>query len=234
MRPDERLGIKAGIPTPPPESMPFMTLSSHRCDGRNVYKDGCACRPLGGDPDEQREKKLVAPGAKRYEIRLFRTRNPSVVAVGALGRASRDDESPAEVCYYVDYGPGSHLLTYSVKARDGDHVSTGIALYEYNPSGHFWYPVFEQRCGDSQFTCGPSALEEWRTAFVRGQQGRLDPCSSTRVMGVRWGGRRSTGSSDSYSDLTLEFSTKTYRFSPKFPPGSPLCKRKRRPDSPED
>src|SRR5437868_3847307 len=48
-------GWNENLPEAPPDNMPFMTLSSNRCKGRNVYKVGCSCRPLEGDLDSQVE-----------------------------------------------------------------------------------------------------------------------------------------------------------------------------------
>jgi hypothetical protein len=214
------------LPEAPPESMPFMQLASSRCAVENPKRDGCTCRPLDGAGDSQREDKPVAAGAKRYEIRLHRTRNPSTVALSGLGRAHRSPDSPSEVCYYVDMGPGDHALTYHVKAlSEGEGLTTGISVAEYNPGGGWWYPVFEQRCGGGGVGCGKDDLTQWRQSFVRGSGGMLDICGSTRVTKVRYQGMPSPANRDVYSDVTVQFVLRTYRFITKYPPRSNQCKR---------
>jgi hypothetical protein len=115
-------------------------------------------------------------------------------------------------------------LTYQVKAAGAEGISTGISLYEYHPKG-WWYPVFTQRCGGPSSGCDNPSLREWRHSFVAVNGGVLDRCGSTRVNGVRWGGRKSVTNPDAYEDLILQFSVKTYRFQPKRPPGSGCGRR---------
>jgi hypothetical protein len=224
-----RTGGKGGafgeLPEAPPESMPFMQLNSSRCDGRDAKRDGCACRPLG-ETEGQKEDKPIAAGGKRYEIRLYRTRHPSVVALSGLGRAARSPDAPSEVCYYVDMGPGDHALTYHVKAlSEAEGLSTGIGVYEYNPTGGWWYPVFDQRCGGGGRGCGKEEFTEWRGSFVKAKAGQLDICASTRVTRVRWQGMPSLSNRDVYQDVTVQFVLRTYRYPTRHPPGSDKCKR---------
>ena len=205
---------------PPASYPPKITMaaaSSARCSGAT-----CRCRSLTGDaPQEEAD---IAPGKKRFELRLPRSTSAIWVDITGVGTFYKAPKSVPPACYYVDLAPGQYRLTIHSENRDPQvGLQTGLTVYEYGPKeGPHWYRSLHFVCGGLN-KCSPEDLKQWVGFQRRLPRGVLDPCGSVMIRGATFGGTR-LPDSDVYDQLTVRMVVKVYSFETYRPPGSPKCK----------
>jgi hypothetical protein len=195
-----------------------LVTASARCRGGS-----CECRTL--DSDEGQAEEGIPSGQKRFEFRLPRTTSAVWVTVEGKGVFYKPPEDVQPACFYLDLGPGEHKVAVHSERRDVEvGLQTGLAVSEYGPkvSAH-WYRSLDFVCGGGN-KCTKEAMESWVVAQRQLPRGILDPCGSTLIRGVTFGGAREERLLPEYVDLDLRFSMKVYGFETRRSPGSPECR----------
>jgi len=196
-----------------------MALKGTRCSSAT----SCTCRPLDSDDDQAEED--IPPGHKRFEFRLPRTTSAIWVEVEGKGVFYKPPQRVPPQCFYVDLTPGGHRVTVHSEVGDQEvGLQTGLAINEYGAKvGHSWYRSFDFVCGGLN-KCTKAGIQAWRGFQAKLPRGVLDPCGSTMIQGVSFGGTRAQHLDTEYTDLTLKLTVKVYEFEPYRSPGSPECK----------
>lgn len=192
-------------------------LSGSRCAGGE-----CRCRVHGDD----RETDPPAEGQKRFEIRLDSTAGSVTLSSPTLGRFTQT--APEEKCFYVDV-PGGSNHQIVVEAREpskGAGLDTRVQIAEYGPRGPYWYDVFEVGCGRDESRCTRLRAAEWGQSWLaHRKRGRLEPCGSAVITGLKWDTSGGLHDRDGgfLRDLRVEFGFQVKAFETQFAPGSTEC-----------
>ena len=204
-----------GTSSPPGPSYPARsTIELARtaaCEGGR-----CSCSRGEQEPPE--------PGNKRFEFRLPRSTSAIWVEVQGKGVYYKAPEQLGPSCFYVDLPPGQHRLAIHAKGGDPEvGLQAGLTVHEYGAKAGYWYRVLHFVCGGLN-RCTSDDLRTW-AGFQRGlPRGVLDPCGSTMVRGVSFGGTKPERKRSEYEDVTVRAVLKAYQFEPEHPPRSPTCK----------
>lgn len=194
-----------------------------RLAGARCADGACRCRVPGTDDAE------VAPpeaGMKRYEIRLAADHGSAAVASPAFGRLAAATET--DTCYYVDLLAGaSHDVAFAVRAaRSRGGFGARFRVAEYGVKQAVWYDIFAVVCGGAADGCRRESVDAWAKGLqAQRRRGRLDPCGSTVVTGLRWDTTGGEHDRDGgyYRDLTVGFALDVKKFTPQLAPGDPTC-----------
>jgi hypothetical protein len=194
-------------------------LAGARCQGQ---VGSCRCRALG----EEQETDPPAEGQKRFEVRLAADGGSAVLDASGIGRF--ETGGGGDSCFYVDV-PSGRKTDVSFVAR-AYKVENGVAprfqLSEYGPKGPWWYEIMAVDCAGPQGRCDRQGIDAWTTRTVtQRRRGRLDPCGSAVVSGLKW--ETGTGQHERdgglYADLTVRFALEVKKFATQFAPGSTEC-----------
>jgi hypothetical protein len=192
------------------------TLAGSRCQGAR-----CACRTRG---DNSAEIPAPAEGSKRFEIRLSAVGGTITLDAPTIGHFDAGDR---EACFYVDVVPGStHQVTvFAKEARSEGGVGPSMDLIEYGPKGPYWYPIVDVRCDGPGGHCTREAADAWAATVRTRKRGRLDPCGSTVITGLKWdtSGGAANREGGVFRDLTVTFAMEVKKFATQFAPGSTEC-----------
>jgi hypothetical protein len=197
--------------TPPP-----MALAGARCsDGH------CSCR---GSEDEP-EKTPPAPGQKRLELRLTADGGQATLESPTVGRVAV--AGPREACFYLDVPAGStQSFTFSAVAdRPERGVGPRLTVAEYGPKGPYWYKTLAVTCAGANARCDREGAEAWGRGLSTRKRGRIDPCGSMVVTGLKWDTSGSEAGRDGgfFRDFVVRFELEAKKFPTQFAPGSTEC-----------
>lgn len=218
------LWLAGGCATAPPFSPhypPRTTLTLAASPGCAGHR--CRCRPLEG---EQLAEENIAPGTKRFELRLPRSTSDIWVEVEGRGVLFKPGALADPACAYVDLAPGKHRVVVRAENRDAEvGLQAGLTVSEYGTAaGPGWYRSFHLACGHAASRCTRAELSSWRAFQARLPRGVLDPCGSVMVKNVAFGGRRAERLDREYQDMTVRFTLQVYEFAPHHPPASERCR----------
>lgn len=197
--------------TPPP-----MTLAGARCSGGH-----CSCRGTDDEP----EKTPPADGQKRLELRLAVDGGQATLASPTLGQVTAS--GPQDACFYVDVPAGStHSFTFTaVPSRPDRGMGPRLTITEYGPKGPHWYKTLAVTCAGANARCDRDGADAWGRGLSTRKRGRLDPCGSMVVTGLKWDTSGSVAGRDGgfFRDFMVTFDMEAKKFAPQFAPGSTEC-----------
>jgi len=193
--------------------------------GKRCTEGACRCR----DPRDPVENPPPPAGKKRVEIRMSAANGQ--IALDSPSAGHFDHSGPDEVCFYVDLEVGliHDFHMDSREVREGGGVTPHLHIAEYGPAGSHWYDVVDVACGAGVRGCDLPLARDWGQSWVANRKrGRLDPCGSMVVSGLKWG---TSGGDDAEKggllrDFESTFSLDVKRFATQFPPGSAECQFK--------
>jgi hypothetical protein len=200
------------------ERGPQPTLTSSHC------KDGvCECRALG---DDRKEEPAPAAGKKRIEIRMSVYHGKITLDSPTIGHFEHQDEQ--ESCFYVDLDVNTQVDFHlaSKEAREGRGVTPSVHISEYGGFGHYWYDIVDVSCGIGERSCDPGLARAWAQGWLDNRKrGRLDPCGSLVVVGLKWttSGGQAEANGWALRDFNADFGLQVKKFATEFPPHSPEC-----------
>ena len=202
------------------ERGPVATLAGKRCADA-----ACRCRG-SGDPAENPSPPA---GQKRIEIRMSAANGQ--VSLDSPSAGHFEHAGPQEACFYVDLAVSLihdfHLD--SREAREGVGVTPHVHIAEYGPAGPYWYDLVDIACGAGVRSCDLTLAREWGQNWVASRKrGRLEPCGSIVVRGLKWS---TSGGDDAQKggflrDFESTFSLEVKKFATQFPPGAAECQFK--------
>jgi hypothetical protein len=196
---------------------PSATLAGARCQA-----GACHCRAPGDDA----EAVPPAEGYKRFEIRMLVAGGQVMLDSPTLGRFAHDGVQ--EKCFYVDVPAGSSHEAI-VEAREADRgrgMAPQVRIAEYGPKGPFWYDVLAVACGTGDTRCTRDGMAAWGQRWLaHRKRGRLDPCGSAVVSGLKWdtSGAQADRDGGALRDVRVQFVLQVKRFATQFAPGSTEC-----------
>ncbi len=173
-----------------------------------------------------------AAGKKRIEIRLQAGRGSLALTSPTLGHfepaPATGEGGQEETCYYLDVDVNQRydfdLASHESEAGSG--VMPSLHIREYGPSGGYWYDILEVSCGVGNRGCNPELARAWQQSWVeRRKRGRLDPCGSLVVVGLKWSTSGGQAEADGWllRDFKADFGLEVKKFATQFPPGAPQC-----------
>jgi hypothetical protein len=191
-------------------------LGGARCHGAV-----CACRGGGQDAEDPPPDE----GHKRFEIRLGAGGGPATFTSPTLGELW---SGPGEACFYVDVVPGTtHEVTFLARERRPEEgVSPELQIAEYGPKGPWWYDVLLVKCDAGPGGhCNRDAADAWSAEVKTRKRGRVDPCGSAVVKGLKWDTTGGTGVREAglFADFKVTFTMEVKKFPTRFAPGSTEC-----------
>ncbi len=136
-----------------------------------------------------------------------------------------------EACFYVDL-PVSKIYDFRLEAREserGQGVAPVVHISEYGPKGPFWYAIVDITCMAGERRCDPELARSWGDGWVaKRKRGRLDPCGSIVVTGLRWdtSGGEAAMNGGLLRDFRSQFSLEVKKFATEFPPDAAQCQFK--------
>jgi hypothetical protein len=199
----------------PNEAGAQANLAGGRCHGAV-----CTCRGAG----DQAESPPPEEGHKRFEIRLGAGGGPATLTSPTLGDFS---SGPGEECFYVDVVPGTtHEVTFLARERRPEEgVSPSLEIAEYGPKGPWWYEVLAVKCDGPGGHCNRDAADAWSAELKTRKRGRIDPCGSSVVKGLKWDTTGGTGVRELglFADFKVTFTMEVKKFPTQFAPGSTEC-----------
>jgi len=196
---------------------PVPTLVGKRCTDAT-----CRCR----SPQDGAEDPAPGPGKKRIEIRLSATNGRVALDSPSVGHFQQD--GPQQACYYVDLDSDA-IHEFHLDSREdtpGGGVVPYLHISEYGPSGPYWYEIVEIACGQGARSCDLELAREWADGWLaKRKRGRLDPCGSMVVSGLRW---TTSGGEEAHKggllrDFEASFSLDVKKYATQFPPGASEC-----------
>lgn len=215
--PEPTAGAQALV-APDVASSTTATLSGARCQGPS-----CTCRTPGHDDAEDPKP---AAGFKRFEIRIAANGGKASLAFADSGTLVGAGDH--DTCYYVDL-PAGRAQDATFVAREsnrGSGVGPRLHIAEYGPAGDHWYDIFSVSCRNGQDRCDRQAVDAWAGHLKQQRKrGRLDPCGSSVIAGLRWQTHDSQSLRDGglYRDLVVAFNMDVKKFATQFAPGSTEC-----------
>ena len=138
-----------------------------------------------------------------------------------------DQSGMQETCYYVDLRPGEY--PFRLDAREltlGSGLVPVVKIREYGPAGPYWYEIIEVSCGMGEAHCTLTAAQEAGQHWMeRRKRGRLDPCGSIMVNGLRWdtSGGKAVQDGGFLQDFRAEFTLDVKAYPTRHAPGSAAC-----------
>ena len=193
-----------------------MPLASARCTGGH-----CTCRTTDDEP----EKTPPPEGQKRLELRLSADGGEAILDAPGLGRVTTTGAQ--EACYYVDVAAGSTQgFTFTVVADKADRgVAPHLTVTEYGPAGPYWYKTLAVTCAGADARCDRNGADAWGRGLATRKRGRLDPCGSMVVTGLKWetSGSEADRNGGFFRDFIVRFDVEAKKFATKFAPGSTEC-----------
>jgi len=208
------LGSKRAVEV---ERGPEPVLASGHCTG-----GACVCR----GPGEKKESPEPGPGKKRIEIRMAGYHGSLTLDSPTVGHF--EHKGNEEACYYVDLDIDT-LYTFHVASKEekeGRGVTPSVHISEYGVFGHYWYDVVDVTCGIGERACDPGLAREWGQGWMeKRKRGRLDPCGSLVVVGLKWGtsGGQAEANGWALRDFNADFGLEVKKFPTEFPPNSREC-----------
>jgi len=199
------------------EAAPAPVLAGGRCSGGT-----CTCRGAR----DLAENPPPPPGKKRIEIRMsaaFGKVSLDSPTVGHFTGAGRE-----ESCYYVDVQV-SQIYDFHLDSREdsmGGGVGPEVVLREYGPAGPYWYDIVKIKCGIGDRTCDLDLARAFGSDWLdQRKRGRLDPCGSMVVKGLRWNtsGGQSSQNGGALRDFFADFALEVKKFQTEFRPGDSHC-----------
>jgi hypothetical protein len=200
------------------ERGPQPVLASSHCSGGT-----CVCRGLG---DDRKEEPAPAAGKKRIEIRMSVYHGSLTLDSPTVGHFEHG--SMEEACYYVDLDINT-LYTFhlaSKEAQEGRGVTPSVHISEYSVFGHYWYDIVDVTCGIGERSCDPGLARAWAQGWMdKRKRGRLDPCGSLVVVGLKWGtsGGQAEANGWALRDFNADFGLEVKKFATEFPPNAREC-----------
>jgi hypothetical protein len=193
-------------------------LGGARCHGAV-----CTCRSRGSGDDK--ETQPPDEGHKRFEIRLGAAGGAATLSSPTLGELAA---GPDESCFYVDVVPGTtHEVSFVAKERRPEEgVSPELEIAEFGPKGPWWYDVLVVKCdGGPGGHCNRDAADAWSAELKTRKRGRIDPCGSAVVKGLKWDTTGGTGYRELglFADFKVTFTLEVKKFPTQFQPGSTEC-----------
>lgn len=194
-------------------------LAGARCKGP---EPGCRCRVAGDDA----EVDPPAEGMKRFELRLAAAGGEAVLESPVLGRFAASGDT--ERCFYIDVVPGStNTFVFTARAlRPESGMAPTFSMTEYGAAGPWWYHVIAVDCVGAQGRCDRAGADRWAARNLQQRKrGRLDPCGSSVVHGLKWDttGGQHERDGGLYRDFTVRFDLEVKKFTTRFAPGSTEC-----------
>jgi len=191
--------------------------------GARCHDAVCTCRARGAGDD--RETQPPEEGHKRFEIRLGAGGGPATFSSPTLGELAA---GPSETCFYVDVVPGTtHEVTFLAKERKHEEgVTPELEIAEYGPKGPWWYDVLLVKCDSGPGGhCNRDAADAWSAEAKTRKRGRVDPCGSAVVKGLKWDTTGGTGYREAglFADFKVSFTLEVKKFPTQFQPGSTEC-----------
>lgn len=200
------------------ERGPQPVLASSHCRAGT-----CVCRTLG---DEKREDPAPAPGKKRIEIRMSVYQGSLTLDSPTVGHFEQRGQQ--EGCFYVDLDTNAqydfHLA--SKEATEGRGVTPSVHISEYSAFGNYWYDIVDVTCGIGDRSCDPGLARAWAQGWLDNRKrGRLDPCGSLVVVGLKWStsGGQAEANGWALRDFNADFGLQVKKFATEFAPHSPEC-----------
>ena len=199
---------------------PVPNLVGKRCGDAT-----CRCR----GPRDPAEDALPPAGKKRIEIRISAANGKAALDSPSAGHF--EQTGPQEACFYVDLEVEFlHDFHFdSREERDGSGVVPYVHIAEYGPAGPYWYDIVDIACGQGARGCDLDLAREWADGWLaKRKRGRLDPCGSLVVSGLRW---TTSGGEEAHKggllrDFEATFSLDVKTFATQFPPGAAECQVK--------
>jgi hypothetical protein len=200
---------------------PVPTLVGKRCGDAS-----CRCRGA----QDAAEEPPPPPGKKRLEIRMSAANGRIALDSPSAGHFQQD--GPQEGCFYVDLEVDA-VHDFHLDSREetsGVGVVPYVHIAEYGPSGPYWYDVVEVACGQGARSCDLELAREWADGWLaKRKRGRLEPCGSMVVNGLRW---TTSGGEEAHKggllrDFEASFALDVKTFATQFPPGAAECGGKR-------
>jgi hypothetical protein len=196
---------------------PVPTLVGKRCADAS-----CRCR----GPHDGAEEPPPPAGKKRIEIRMSATNGK--VALDSPSAGHFEQAGPQEACYYVDLEVGliHDFHVDSQEETSGRGVVPHVHIAEYGPAGPYWYDIVDITCGQGARSCDLDLAREWADGWLtKRKRGRLDPCGSMVVTGLRW---TTSGGEEAHKggllrDFESSFTLDVKKFATQFPPGAAEC-----------
>jgi hypothetical protein len=193
--------------------------------GKHCAEGMCRCR----GPRDGAESPPPAAGQKRIEIRLSAANGE--VSLDSPSAGHFEQAGPEEACFYVDLEVGLihdfHMDSRETRERGG--VTPHLHIAEYGPKGPYWYDLVDIACGEGARACDLVLARDWGQSWVANRKrGRLDPCGSIVVTGLKW---TTSGGEDAQKggllrDFESSFSLEVKKFATQFPPGAAECQFK--------
>ncbi len=202
------------------ERGPVPVLAGKRCTGAT-----CRCRTRG----DGAENPPPAPGFKRIEIRMSATNGQVTLDSPSAGHF--EQAGPEEACFYVDLQVSliHDFHMDSQEARAGRGVTPHVHISEYGPAGPYWYDILDIACGAGARGCDLASAHDWGDGWLaQRKRGRLDPCGSMVVTGLKWttSGGEAAQNGGLLRDFETTFSLEVKKFATQFPPGAAQCQIK--------
>ncbi len=162
---------------------------------------------------------------KRLEIRLSAGGGEATLKAPALGLFQAS--GAPETCFYIDVVSGStnDWIFEAKEASTNSGVAPRLKLAEYGPKGPYWYDLLAVECAGSNGRCDRPTADAWMRSMGRRKRGRLDPCGSGVVSGLRWdtSGGQAERDGGLYRDFSVRFALEMKKFATQFAPGSTEC-----------
>jgi hypothetical protein len=213
-----------GAAPAPVAATPVVEAGAHaNLGGARCHDAVCSCRSRGAGDDK--ETQPPEEGHKRFEIRLGAGGGPATLSSPTLGELSAGAN---ETCFYVDVVPGTtHEVTFLAKERKHEEgVTPELEIAEYGPKGPWWYDVLVVKCDSGPGGhCNREAADAWSAEAKTRKRGRVDPCGSAVVKGLKWDTTGGTGYREAglFADFRVSFTLEVKKFPTQFQPGSTEC-----------
>ncbi len=195
---------------------PLVPLAGARCRA-----GACTCRVPGDD----KEAAPPAEGMKRFEIRIGAEGGDASIESPVLGRFA--GSGPRDTCFYIDVVAGSTSeFVFASRAQKADAgLAPRLRIAEYGPRGPWWYDVVSVECRGVGGRCDKPGASAWGQEARSRKRGRVDPCGSAVVTGLRWDttGGQHDRDGGLYQDLTVRFAMELKKFATQFAPASTEC-----------
>jgi hypothetical protein len=190
--------------------------------GKRCHDGACRCR----GPRDAAEEPPPAAGSKRIEIRLSAL--DGRVKLDSPSAGHFEQEGGEEACFYVDLAVNlSHDFHLdSEEGRTDGGVTPRLRIAEYGPAGPYWYDILDISCGQGASGCNLESAREWGEAWrAQRKRGRLDPCGSISVSGLKWttSGGSQAEKGGPLRDFEASFALDVRKYATEFAPGASQC-----------
>lgn len=194
--------------------------------GVRCQQDKCECRELDnfGNPIDVQKESNVAPGKKRFELRIGKTPDDVKLTIAGSGSfAKPSDANPEPACGYVDLPNGRHHVRLRIESlRPENGIAPLFLIKEWGAKAESWYDTLAFRCGTNG-PCRDADVSDWIKQLRTVERGIHDRCGSVRIQEVRFAGDHAPD--HSLTSLELDFVLNVYPFEPTRPHGADCRKR---------